>query len=98
VLELTELPKPLNLARRGGCWFGNDLVKIHLGVDKEFRSAIKAHPALLVQGLEAIVQACRAAGFPVVDDEPLEGYDRAYVSDPFGNRIEVMERTSRKLG
>ena len=92
VLELTELPKPFNLAKRGGCWFGNDLVKIHLGVDKDFRSATKAHPALLVQGLEAIAQACRAAGFPVVDDEPLEGYDRTYVSDPFGNRIEVMER------
>jgi len=35
---------------------------------------------------------CRAAGFPVVDDEPLEGYDRTYLSDPFGNRLEVMER------
>jgi hypothetical protein len=38
------------------------------------------------------VQACRAAGFPVVDDELLEGYNRTHVSDPFGNRIEVMER------
>src|ERR1700722_17491854 len=92
VLGLAELPKPPNLATRGGCWFGNELVKIHLGVDKEFRSATKAHPGLLVQGLRAIAQSCRAAGFQVVDDEPLEGYDRTYVSDPFGNRIELMER------
>jgi hypothetical protein len=27
----------------------------------------------------------------VVDDEPLEGYDRIYVDDPFGNRIELMQ-------
>jgi catechol 2,3-dioxygenase-like lactoylglutathione lyase family enzyme len=92
VLGLTEQPKPQNLAKRGGCWFGNELVKIHLGVDKEFRPATKAHPGLLVRGLEAIAHSCRAAGFQVVDDEPLEGYDRTYVSDPFGNRIELMEK------
>jgi hypothetical protein len=27
----------------------------------------------------------------VVDDEPLDGYDRVYVHDPFGNRIELMQ-------
>ena len=27
----------------------------------------------------------------IVDDEPLEGYNRVYVSDPFGNRIELLE-------
>ena len=92
VLGLTEQPKPHHLAKRGGCWFENDLVKIHLGVDKEFRPATKAHPAFLVQELQAIAQACRAGGFQVADDEPLEGYDRTYVRDPFGNRIELMER------
>jgi hypothetical protein len=67
-------------------------VKIHLGVDKEFRAATKAHPGLLVQGLKVIAEVCRAGGFQVVDDEPLEGYDRIYVYDPFGNRLELMER------
>jgi hypothetical protein len=67
-------------------------VKIHLGIDKEFRAATKAHPGLLVQGLKAIAEACRAGGFQVVDDEPLEGYDRIYVYDPFGNRLELMEK------
>ncbi len=80
------------LKKRGGCWFESGLVKIHLGIDKEFRAATKAHPGLLVQGLKAIAEACRAGGFQVVDDEPLEGYDRIYVYDPFGNRLELMER------
>jgi len=92
VLGLAEEPKPSNLAKRGGCWFGNKLVKIHLGVQQEFRPAAKAHPGLLVRGLQELVQACHAGGFQVVHDEPLEGYERVYVSDPFGNRIELMER------
>lgn len=91
VLKLREHPKPSNLVKRGGCWFGNDRVKIHLGVEKEFRPAKKAHPALLVYDLRAVAKACRANGFEVADDEPLEGYERTYVSDPFGNRIELME-------
>jgi catechol 2,3-dioxygenase-like lactoylglutathione lyase family enzyme len=92
VLCIPEQPKPPNLAKRGGCWFETESVKIHLGVDKEFRPATKAHPGLLVEDLPSIVAACRAAGFDVNDDEPLEGYDRAYVKDPFGNRLELLEQ------
>lgn len=33
-----------------------------------------------------------AAGVEVREDEPLEGYDRVYVDDPFGNRLELLER------
>jgi catechol 2,3-dioxygenase-like lactoylglutathione lyase family enzyme len=92
VLGLPEIPKPPNLAKRGGCWFESDRVKIHLGVDKEFRSATKAHPGLLVESLASIVERCRERGHRVVDDEPLEGYYRVYVDDPFGNRLELRKR------
>jgi catechol 2,3-dioxygenase-like lactoylglutathione lyase family enzyme len=92
VLGLREQPKPPQLAARGGCWFENDLVKIHLGVDQDFRAATKAHPAFLVRELQPIVDACRARGFQVTSDEPRDGYDRIYVNDPFGNRIELMAR------
>jgi hypothetical protein len=33
----------------------------------------------------------REAGVDVVDDEPLPGYDRVFTTDPFGNRLELME-------
>ena len=91
VLGLTERPKPPNLAPRGGCWFQSGELQLHLGVDPDFRPARKAHPALLVSDLSALLSTLRAAGVEVVDDEPLEGYQRAYVHDPFGNRIELME-------
>jgi len=91
ILGISEQPKPPHLAKRGGCWFERGALKIHLGVEKEFAPARKAHPALIVEDLPALVAALKHAGHRVVDDEPLEGYDRVYVDDPFGNRIELME-------
>ena len=91
LLGIPHVPKPPHLAVRGGCWFEAGDVKVHLGVDPDFRPARKAHPALLVEDLPGLLDRLRAADVPVRDDEPLEGYDRAYVDDPFGNRIELME-------
>lgn len=91
VLGLTEETKPANLARRGGLWFRSGALRLHLGVDPDFHPARKAHPALLVKGLADLAERCRAAGYPPITDEPLEGFDRVYVTDPFGNRIELLE-------
>ena len=91
VLGLTEVPKPANLAKRGGVWFQGGSLQLHLGVEDDFRPARKAHPALLVRDLPALVARLRAAGVDLVDDEPLPGYDRVYASDPFGNRLELLE-------
>ncbi len=91
LLGLPEREKPPHLARRGGVWFETETVKINLGVEADFRPARKAHPALLVEGLVDLVRRCRDEGYRVVDDEPLPGYERVYVDDPFGNRLELME-------
>jgi Glyoxalase/Bleomycin resistance protein/Dioxygenase superfamily len=69
-------------------------LKIHLGVEADFRPARKAHPALLVVDLEGLIAHLKAHNVAVVEDEPLEGYLRVYVADPFGNRIELMEPQS----
>lgn len=91
VLGLTELPKPANLAARGGVWFAVGQRQLHLGVDVDFRPAGKAHPAFLVRDLTLLLEHCRRAGVRVVEDEPLAGFRHAYVSDPFGNRIELLQ-------
>jgi catechol 2,3-dioxygenase-like lactoylglutathione lyase family enzyme len=90
-LGISEQPKPPHLATRGGCWFERGALRIHLGVDKQFVPARKALPALIVEDLQALVAKLKRAGYRVVEDEPLEGYDRVYVDDPFGNRIELIE-------
>ena len=91
LLGLPERTKPPALAARGGCWFEAPGVKVHLGVDADFRAAQKAHPALLVDDLAALQIALAAAGMEAVPDEPADGRARCYVSDPFGNRIELMQ-------
>jgi RimJ/RimL family protein N-acetyltransferase len=91
LLGVTHVAKPARLAARGGCWFERGDLKVHLGVDTEFRPARKAHPALLVDDLAGLVERLRAADVALRDDEPLDGYDRVYVDDPFGNRIELLE-------
>lgn len=91
VLGLPEVPKPAELARRGGAWFENGQVKIHLGVDRGFRAARKAHPGLLVEGLAELAAKLRCAGYEVAD-EPMNGRARIYVNDPFGNRLELIDR------
>jgi len=91
LLGIPEVPKPPELAKRGGAWFENGPLKVHLGVENDFRPARKAHPALLVSDLETLVARLKQHHIKVIDDDPLEGYFRVYVADPFGNRIELME-------
>lgn len=96
VLGIPHVEKPDHLARRGGCWFEDGDLKVHLGVDVNFRPATKAHPAFIVDDVSRLAVAAVAAGFAVIDDEPLDGYDRIYVTDPFGNRLELMQPTDRR--
>ena len=93
LLGLAEVEKPENLKKRGGCGFEMGPIKVHLGVETDFRPARKGHPAFLVCDLAALATRLTAAGVALKRDEPLEGYDRVYVDDPFGNRIELMEMT-----
>jgi len=95
LLGIPEVPKPAALAGRGGCWFEFGTVKIHLGVETDFVPARKAHPALVTDDLPALTKKLEAAGVPVSPDHALADVERCFVSDPFGNRIELIQaRTS----
>jgi catechol 2,3-dioxygenase-like lactoylglutathione lyase family enzyme len=91
VLGLDELQKPPGLAARGGCWFGGHGIELHLGVEQDFRPARKAHPGLLVAGLDAWATRLRDAGYPVLFDDEFPGMRRFYTEDPNGNRLEFLE-------
>jgi catechol 2,3-dioxygenase-like lactoylglutathione lyase family enzyme len=91
LLGMLELAKPPVLAARGGCWFRAGGVELHLGVEEPFAPARKAHPGILVSGLDELADRLNAAGVPVAPDRELPGYARFYVADPFGNRLEFLE-------
>lgn len=90
LLGIPEVEKPAALAARGGCWFERGDLRLHLGVEADFRAARKAHPALLVRGLGELIARLRAAGYACREDESKQAR-RTFTEDPFGNRIELLD-------
>jgi glyoxalase superfamily protein len=90
LLGIPRVPKPPELAVRGGCWFEDGTMKLHLGVEEDFRPARKAHPALVVDHLDELRQRLDDAGYATRRAEDVPGRPQWYVDDPFGNRIELI--------
>ena len=91
LLGMVEIPKPAELAKRGGVWFSSGDVQIHLGVEADFRPARKAHPALRCSHYDDLSAKLQEAGVPLLNDESIPGVRRCHIHDPFGNRIELID-------
>ncbi|HEV7993707.1 MAG TPA: VOC family protein [Gemmatimonadaceae bacterium] len=92
VLGFTEVVRPESLGGRGGGWFRAGPVMLHLGVERDFHAARMAHPAIIVDSLGVFVARCESLGCPIEPAVKLPGFERVHVYDPFGNRLEFMER------
>ena len=92
ILGFDELSKPEQLAGRGGVWFRCGTKQVHVGVQEDFVPATKAHPAFRVGSLEALREHLISCGVAVAEGEPMEEMVHLYVQDPFGNRLEFLER------
>lgn len=91
LLGMNELEKPAELRARGGAWFVSGSVQVHVGVEEPFRPARKAHVALRCAAFDALTARLAAAGHALTPaDGAPDGARRAYVDDPFGNRIELI--------
>jgi len=90
VLGMRELPKPVELASRGGCWFGSGGVQVHLGVEADFHPAKKAHPAFRCAEYDALLHKLRSAGITVHEPNDIAGVRRCHFHDCFGNRLELI--------
>jgi catechol 2,3-dioxygenase-like lactoylglutathione lyase family enzyme len=94
LLGMREVCKPAELLKRGGCWFESGQVQIHLGVEKDFRPAMKAHPALKCADYGRLVAKLQASGVNLTESADIPGVRRCYLHDPFGNRIELIAATN----
>jgi len=93
LLGLRELPKPAEMAKRGGHWFECGAQQIHIGVEKDFRPAKKAHPAIRLKdepALRALQARLQAAGVTTRDDDEIPESARFFAEDPWGNRLEFV--------
>ncbi len=97
LLGLPEVAKPVALATRGGCWFQTGAQQLHCGVEPVV-AASRRHPAFTVDDLDGLGATLGAAGYPVTLDSDIPGIRRFHTIDPFGNRLEFVQRLSIMRG
>jgi catechol 2,3-dioxygenase-like lactoylglutathione lyase family enzyme len=96
MLGLPETAKPAALQVRGGFWLQAGDRQVHVGVEEGVdRALTKAHVAYEVRGLADWRSKLLAAGIEVFDGVPIPGFNRFEFRDPFGNRVEFIERVVR---
>lgn len=94
LLGFHVLEKPPVLAARGGRWYQRDEAVVHLGVDPHFVPATKAHPALVVDDYDELLERLRNSRVEIRPDESIPGRRRCHVDDPAGNRLELIDGAS----
>ncbi|MFT9598020.1 VOC family protein [Mesobacillus sp.] len=92
ILGFEEIEKPAELKKRGGAWFQFGNCQIHVGIEDPFVPARKAHPAFEIDNLEELKKHLASREVEYIEDDKLPGANRIYLHDPFGNRIELLER------
>ncbi|WP_170287580.1 VOC family protein [Aquibacillus halophilus] len=92
LLEMEEIEKPETLKQNGGVWFRCGKQEIHIGIEKDFSPAKKAHPGLVVENINKLKDLLIQNNIKIIEDNRLPGYNRFYVNDPFGNRLEFLEK------
>ncbi|WP_078546927.1 VOC family protein [Litchfieldia alkalitelluris] len=92
ILGFIEIEKPEELKKRGGVWFGFEGYQIHIGIEDPFTPAKKAHPAFRIRNIEELKAHLLLNNIEIIEDDKLPGANRIYIHDPFGNRIEVLEK------
>ena len=93
VLKLKEIDKPESLQGRGGFWLKVGMQEVHVGTEEGFdRTTTKAHLAYLVSNLDVWKRTLEAEGIEILSGIPIPGYDRFEFRDPFGNRVEMIQK------
>ncbi len=92
-LGLKEIPKPESLQTRGGFWLELGAFQIHVGTEDGFdRTQTKAHIAYEVEDLNAWREKLETNNVKIIEGIPIPNYSRFEFRDPFGNRVEFLER------
>ena len=93
-LGLLEIEKPESLQGRGGFWLQVGEHQVHVGTEDNIeRQATRAHFAYEVTDLVLWRKRLGEYGIEVKDGIPIPGYERFEFRDPFGNRVEFMQRS-----
>jgi len=91
-LGLPELQRPEGIRSSEGLWFAlPDGRQLHTGTTDPFHPRDKGHPCLRCSDLDAFLAHAAAHGHPTETDTRCHPVRRAFLHDPFGNRLEIVE-------
>ena len=91
-LGLKEIEKPKELKENGGLWFEIADIQLHIGVEDAVAPS-KRHPAFEVEDVPGVRRYLEENGVRTRDERDVPGMRRFSFYDPFGNRVELMEKT-----
>ncbi|HEX8502244.1 MAG TPA: VOC family protein [Pyrinomonadaceae bacterium] len=93
LLGLEELEKPEALRANGGMWYGVADIQLHVGVEDAVAPS-KRHPGFEVEDAKGVRAYLERSGVRTKDEPDIPGVvHRFSLFDPFGNRIEFLEKT-----
>src|SRR5262245_6117408 len=96
VLGTREVPKPDALQARGGSGLQLADNHVHVGIeDGVNRESSKAHVAYEVSDLASWRSTLATHGISIQGGETIPGYDRFEFRDPFGNRVEFLQKVGK---
>ena len=74
------------------CPPGGEDAAVHVGVEDGFTPARRAHPAFLVDDLDATAVRLEGLGFVVdrTEEHTFPGHRRVHTADGCGNRVELL--------
>ena len=93
LLGLRELEKPDSLKGKGGFWLDAGSIQVHVSLQDDVeRARSKVHVAYIVEDLESWRLKLASHGIQTALSTPIPGFARFEFRDPFGNRVEFLER------
>ena len=91
LLGLREVPISPSVSKLAIAWFEQGNLRVHVGIDPDFHPSRKGHPAFSVRIWDALIRHLESAGISITQAATIDGARRCHISDPFGNRIELIE-------
>lgn len=91
IIGLKEISKPQALIPNGGLWYQAGDIQLHIGTEQEINRS-KRHPAFEITGLDKAKEYLINNGVKIKEETQIPGCKRFSFFDPFGNRIELLEK------
>jgi catechol 2,3-dioxygenase-like lactoylglutathione lyase family enzyme len=91
IIGFKEIPKPMELIQNGGLWYEVADIQFHIGTENEINKS-KRHPAFEVVDVKNARGYLENHGIKIKEETQVPGQIRFSFIDPFGNRIELLQK------